>query len=130
MRTMPPSVLVVDDDPEIRRTLAFLLTEEGYRVLAAQNGATALHLLKAHPGPFVVILDYLMPQMTGLDLLLLVERDPRLAGRDRYILVSATSPGHVHELAEALARLGVPHIAKPFNVDTLLAAVHDATLCA
>jgi len=128
VRDAPPDVLVVDDDPHIRQVLHWLLVEEGYRVLDAADGLLALQLLRAGPGPFVVLLDHLMPRMTGLELLRHVERDSALAGRDRYILLSAMAQAQARELADVLRRLGVRYLAKPFDLDALLVADRDAAL--
>jgi len=121
-----PGVLVVDDDHDIRQTLHWLLDGEGYHVLEARDGAAALELLRSSAGPLVVVLDQLMPRMTGLELLLQVEADPLLAGRDRYILLSAMSPVQVRGADDTLERLDVARICKPFDVDQLLEAIGRA----
>ena len=58
------TVLVVDDDPTVRRLLAKTLEKEGYRVLSASNGVEALALAREHR-PQAITLDVLMPQMDG-----------------------------------------------------------------
>lgn len=57
------TILVVDDDPEIREVLRLLLTGEGYRVIEADSGDTALELLNSSVG--LVILDVMMPGLNG-----------------------------------------------------------------
>src|SRR5437867_1078963 len=64
------AVLIVEDDTEIREALRDLLTEHGYRVLEAANGLEALSLVERLPEPpCVVLLDLMMPVMTGWELL-------------------------------------------------------------
>src|SRR5258708_32248690 len=78
------AVLVVDDEAAIRTALALLLEDNGYTVLQARNGAEALDLLHAIDQPVVVLLDQMMPVMTGLDILEAVVReqhDHRLVNR-------------------------------------------------
>jgi CheY-like chemotaxis protein len=72
------TVLVVDDDEAIRETVRDVLSDEGYRVLVAENGAKALELLeKAHPA--VVLLDLMMPIMSGWEVLETLEQREDLA---------------------------------------------------
>src|SRR5437660_5704600 len=59
-----PSILVVDDDPDILQTLALCLSTEGYAVLMASNGKEALELLR-HEKPAIILLDLMMPVMDG-----------------------------------------------------------------
>ncbi len=56
----------MDDDPWIRESLTFLLTEAGYEPLTASDGVEALDTLLVSDGRLVVLLDLLMPRMTGL----------------------------------------------------------------
>jgi CheY-like chemotaxis protein len=68
MRTDSETVLVVDDDRAIRESLGDVLSAEGYRVLFAENGAQALEVLRASR-PTVVLLDLMMPVMSGWEVL-------------------------------------------------------------
>ena len=62
---MPREILVVDDDRDIRETLAEILLHEGYHVEMAENGARAVELIKRGPAPALVLLDLMMPVMSG-----------------------------------------------------------------
>lgn len=64
-----PTILLVDDDPMIRRLGRELLEHLGYRVEAAQNGPQALELFRRLDGVDLVILDYHLPGQTGLEVL-------------------------------------------------------------
>jgi CheY-like chemotaxis protein len=72
------SVVVVDDDADVRATVRTLLEVRGYRVLTAGNGHEALELLSEHGAPGLILLDLRMPLMTGEQLLGLLQRDPVL----------------------------------------------------
>lgn len=80
-------VLVVEDERTIRQGLQELLELEGYRVVAAEGGAQALAVL-AGERPSVVVLDLLMPDVSGADVVDEMQRDPRLQGVP-VIMVSA-----------------------------------------
>lgn len=62
------TILIVDDDPVNRQVLFNLLSTERYRVIAADSGAAALKLREEHPSIDLVITDWMMPQMSGLEL--------------------------------------------------------------
>jgi two-component system, OmpR family, response regulator CpxR len=64
-----PLVLIVDDDIDIREALAEVLADAGYRVATAANGAEAWRYLQSKPRPALILLDLLMPVMTGPELL-------------------------------------------------------------
>jgi CheY-like chemotaxis protein len=73
------TVLVVDDDPDIRETLSELLDANGYEVLEAENGQIALDVLKNTPRfPCVVLLDLSMPVLDGREFLRRRASDPIL----------------------------------------------------
>jgi CheY-like chemotaxis protein len=62
-------VLVVDDDQDIRDSLADLLADEGHQVRVASNGREALDVLRASPRPCLILLDLMMPVMDGQEFL-------------------------------------------------------------
>lgn len=62
------TILLVDDDPEVRETSAEMLEELGYRVMAAASGFEALAKLEQHPELDVMVTDVRMPGMSGLEL--------------------------------------------------------------
>lgn len=119
-------VLVVDDDQEIRETLRLVLEDDGHEVIEAESGQSALIHLRTTPHPLVVLLDMLMPGMNGAAVLREIARSPELAARHRYILTTADNTA-VQKTTESLLRtLSVVIVAKPFDVDVLLAAVAGA----
>lgn len=119
-------VLVVDDDRAIRDALRLALEEEGYAVAEAADGAIALDMLRAGNERRIVLLDYRMPRVDGGGVLTTVDSDPRLAGRDAFILITANLNTLALSVATVLSRLSVPIMAKPFDMDELLDAVAAA----
>jgi CheY-like chemotaxis protein len=112
----PPSVLIVEDDDDAREALSELLQGEGYGVAEAENGQAALRWLANHPAPCVILLDLMMPVLSGEQFLALRARDARLAA----IPVIVLSAVHDSEVA----RLGVRDcLSKPVDPRRVLAAV-------
>lgn len=112
------TVLVVDDEIDIRESLRDALKDEGYDVHLATNGQEALDLLPQLPRPCAVILDILMPVMSGADAFRTIRSTPSLA--DVPILISTSDPSRAP--ASALV------MKKPISLDRLLAVV-DALFC-
>ncbi len=104
-------ILVVDDDANALDILTRMVLHEGYECLAASSGPGALELLKAEPVD-VILLDVLMPEMTGLEVCEHLHRDERLR-RIPVILVTALDD---METRSSGMKLGVSeYITKPIN---------------
>jgi DNA-binding NtrC family response regulator len=122
MKKSPPTVLVVDDEPLIRWSLAEMLGDKGYTVTEAADGRAAVAAIEGAPAPFdVVLLDYRLPDSADLRLLECVRR---LAPTSQVIMITAhNSP----ELALGATALGAYRvISKPFEVESLAALVNQA----
>jgi len=104
-------VLIVDDQSNIRRLLSITLGRE-FQVLEAENGASALCMVKMHH-PRLVLLDVMMPGvMDGLDTLDAIKRDPTLA----HIPVAIVSArGQAADLEDASRRGAAAYFVKPFS---------------
>ena len=114
MRPGNPSILIVDDEPDITRTFAQILRTEGYDVMTAPNGPTALAILRDHPVD-VMLLDLAMPGMDGLAVLRAIRTLPM---HTAVVVISA----HIEPSGEAEAkRLGAAAVlSKPPNIGELL----------
>jgi two-component system phosphate regulon sensor histidine kinase PhoR len=110
---MDAQILVVDDDADVRDTLEMLLASQGYTVATAENGQIALDRLRGGESPRVIVLDMLMPVMTGPELLERMVTDARLAR----IPVCAIS-GDLSILSHAPP--GTLVLQKPVQIDRLL----------
>jgi CheY-like chemotaxis protein len=74
----PPTLLIVDDDPEIRMLLTDLFTREGFRVDVATDGAAAILFLEHNEPPSAIVLDLLMPGILGSSVLAYLGSKPDL----------------------------------------------------
>jgi len=120
-----PTVLVVDDDRDIREALTQVLVEGGYTAVGVANGQEALRWLRtATPAPFLILLDLAMPVMNGWQFRREQQRDPGLAAIP-VLIVSANADAA--RQAAALAAAG--HLAKPVDADQLLAWIRGLGSC-
>ena len=111
------TILIVEDDPELRALFAQILADQGYAVRTAGDGLAALEQIAAER-PTLILLDMMMPVMDGHAFRRAQMADPRWRGIP-VIVVSATS-----EFLEADATLGAKAIiGKPFDFDELLTLV-------
>jgi DNA-binding response OmpR family regulator len=106
----PTTILVADDDPDIRRLVAFTLRRRGHAVVEAATGDDALALARAHR-PDLVVLDVMMPGLSGLDVASALASDADLR-HTPVVLVSAK--GQVSEVAAGLAAGARAYVVKPF----------------
>jgi len=109
-----PTILIVDDDPHIRKMLVEVLSLEGYPTETAVNGEEALTILAAS-GPRVVLLDLLMPVLDGRGVMDALNADPTARAQHKVILVSAINN---LEGARDLSPDGM--LPKPFTVNQLI----------
>ena len=110
-------ILVVDDDPTLRRAVSRILRSEGHTVVEAGTGDDALKAAREF-SPALVVLDYAMPGMDGEGVLLAMRAEHKEATPPAVLL---TASGRQQErAAEIGAVLG---LCKPFRVEELLAAV-------
>lgn len=113
------TILIVDDEEDIRAVLQGCLEAAGFHVLTASNGMDALERIRSNP-PDLIIHDVMLPDITGLDVCALVKRDRRLR-RIPFILLTARSQPQDRLTAAALG--ADAYMNKPFNADELLAEV-------
>ncbi len=77
--TSLPSVIVVEDDPDIREAICDMLEFEGYPVVAFENGKEALERMHESPNPGLILLDLMMPVMNGVQFLRARQTDESLS---------------------------------------------------
>jgi two-component system KDP operon response regulator KdpE len=119
MSAAPHRVLVVDDEPPIRKLLRMGLTAQGYQTLEAANGKAALDLLKETPD--LIILDLGLPDTLGHDLLRTIR-----ARNEGVPIIVLSSRGDEASKVQALDLGADDYVTKPFGMDELLARMRAA----
>jgi two-component system KDP operon response regulator KdpE len=119
MSAPPIKVLVVDDEPPIRKLLRTGLSTQGYEILEAPNGKTALELLAQAPA--LIILDLGLPDIQGHDLLRTIR-----SRNDSVPIVVLSSRGDEAGKVQALDLGADDYLTKPFGMDELLARMRAA----
>jgi CheY-like chemotaxis protein len=118
---MKKRVLLAEDDSDTRFLLSLVLAEQGYDVAAARDGVEALALAE-QDAPDLIVMDQMMPRMTGSDCLTMMRTDPRL-GRVPVVMVTAAAGlvrGAEHLRFDAV-------VEKPVELDGFVRTVR--TLC-
>jgi two-component system, OmpR family, KDP operon response regulator KdpE len=119
MSAAPTRVLVVDDEPPIRKLLRMGLSTQGYEVTEAPNGRTALELLARNPD--LIILDLGLPDIQGHELLRMLR-----ARNESVPIVVLSSRGDEAGKVQALDLGADDYVTKPFGMDELLARMRAA----
>jgi CheY-like chemotaxis protein len=118
---MFPPILLVEDDFDVRQALAETLRDEGYSVHCAADGQEALEILRRErEHPALILLDLMMPRMSGADFRAVQRVDPEL-GKIPVVVLSAD--GRMEEKARNLGAAGALH--KPIDLDELLATIRS-----
>lgn len=121
----PPvtSILIVDDEPEIRSLLVDVLADKGYVVDTAVDGAAALKLV-VDTRPDLVLLDVDMPRLRGVETLVAIQA---VSPTTTVIMISGKA--ELDEARRALASGAFDYVTKPFDLAYLLETVKIAALC-
>jgi DNA-binding response OmpR family regulator len=116
---MAKKILIADDEPNIVASLEFLMRQKGYEVRTAGNGVEALAAVTEFQ-PDLVLLDVMMPHMSGYDVCQKIRADPQ-GQRIRIVMVSAK--GRETEVSKGLAVGADAYVTKPFSTRDLIAQV-------
>ncbi|HUW41735.1 MAG TPA: response regulator transcription factor [Rectinemataceae bacterium] len=116
------TVLVVEDDPDIRELLGLALGKEGWTMVAAADAEEGLTRLAA-ANPDVVVLDIMLPGMDGLDFLRKVKADPALK---RLPVIMTTAKGEDTDVVAGLELGAEDYVVKPYSPKVLVARIRAA----
>jgi two-component system KDP operon response regulator KdpE len=119
MSASPVTILVIDDEPAIRRLLRTSLGAQGYQIVEAESAAAALVEIKNHP-PDVVILDLGLPDQDGLDVVATIRQSSSVP------IVVLSSRGEEQAKVEALELGADDYVTKPFGMAELVARIRAA----
>jgi CheY-like chemotaxis protein len=124
------AVFVVEDEPVQRDLLSSFLRMQGYTVFTAANGVSALECLRTYPKPLIVLLDWFMPHMDGIQVLQAIAADAAAVQPHVFIVVTAADYDFRRRLSRDLpaipSQLSVTVLGKPFHLDDLAARVARA----
>jgi DNA-binding response OmpR family regulator len=118
---MPIEILIVDDEPSIVVPIQFLMEQQGFNVLVAENGEDALDIIYKYK-PDLILLDIMLPRIDGYEVCEIVRLDPRY--RDIKIIF-ITAKGREVEIAKGLALGADAYITKPFSNTELVSKVKE-----
>ena len=116
---MTHTVLIADDEPNIVVSLEFMLRREGHRILVAHDGTEALDLIRCEH-PQLVLLDAMMPGLTGFEVCEAVRADPGLAAT-RILMLSAKA--RPTDMARGVGAGADAYVTKPFATRDLIERV-------
>ena len=116
---MPKEILIVDDELSIVVPIQFLMQQQGYNVIVAENGHDALDMIYKY-NPDLVLLDIMLPGIDGYEVCEIVRLNPKL--RDVKIIF-LTAKGREVEIAKGLTLGADAYITKPFSNAELVAEV-------
>ena len=113
------SILIADDNDNIREALSYLLEDEGYRLWLARDGAETLTKVR-EVKPDILFLDIMMPEMNGYDVCRMIKSDPELA---KIHVVMLTAKGQAREQELGREAGADEYIVKPFSPMEILSKI-------
>jgi len=117
MQQNKPKLLIIDDDQRNVFALSLVLKTKGYAIVSATEAKTGLELLDNDPDINIVLVDMMMPEMDGYEMLAVLKKDPP-PGSKTYIAVTAQAmPG---DREKCLAAGADDYISKPVDIDVLI----------
>jgi DNA-binding response OmpR family regulator len=116
---LPPKIVIVEDEPDIRESMEYSLNREGYRVWAAADGPRGLDMIRERV-PDVILLDLMLPGMDGMELCRRVQADPALR---RACVIMVTAKGEETDVLIGLGFGADDYVTKPFRNRELVARV-------
>jgi len=118
-------ILVCEDDDGIRELLVEAIQEEGFEVQAVRNGREALVLLSREPGRYLLLMDLMMPELSGYGVLEQMNASPALLSDNIVVVVSAT--GFIRPISPGILekRMIRGTLKKPFELEDLFALLHQ-----
>ena len=121
VRAQPPTILVADDEQDIRELVAYRLSRAGYTIIEARDGQEAFDLAAGQP-PDMAVLDVMMPRLNGFDL---TERFRHTPATRRLPILLMSASVQEADISRGFAAGADGYLTKPFTPDQLLTRVRD-----
>ena len=119
MDSYKKTILVIEDEPDIRDLLEFHLKKEGYKVLTSNDGEKGLRTARRE-NPNLIILDLLLPGIKGLDVCRVLKND---VNTSKINIIMVTALGQEENIVKGLETGADDYVSKPFNMSILLARI-------
>jgi two-component system, OmpR family, alkaline phosphatase synthesis response regulator PhoP len=116
---IPPSILVVEDDQNIRELVSYNLLKEGYRVAGVSSGEEALRIVRLQP-PDLILLDLMLPGVDGMTICQSLKADPKTTNTS---IIMLTAKGEESDIIGGLNQGANDYVTKPFSPKVLMARV-------
>lgn len=126
MQGKSKSILLIEDDADLREIVSGILRSEGYFVHQAQNGEEGIQLLQGLPShltPGCILLDWMMPKMGGHDFLEALSKMPEIDLSKLKVIISTAS--NAKTILSKPNSLAVETLRKPMDLDHLLRSIHS-----
>lgn len=117
-----PRILVVDDDPDLQKLVMTLLQRAGFAPISALNATEAADTLKQRPLPDLVVLDLMLPEISGIDFLKQIRSREEFADLPVVILSALADP---KQIREGLAAGADRYLTKPYLANNLVKTVRE-----
>ena len=117
----PKKIIIVEDEPDTAEMFAEMMRLSGHHVLKSYGGTPAIALI-SHEIPDAVVLDVMMPDLSGLEVLRYIRRDPRLENIPVIVVSAKSLPSDIKNGLDAGANV---YLTKPVAFQDLNAAVRD-----
>ncbi len=115
-------IMIVDDEPDIRLVLSRILKKRGYEVEMCESAEEAIEKLRSGNTPELIIMDLMMPGMSGIEACRVIKSDPKLREIPLVILTVMAEPEAKEESREAGADA---HVDKPINTAKLFRTIES-----
>lgn len=119
---MDPTVLLVDDETDLLMTLSFKLRREGFEIRTAETGQQALERAFQAPIPSLIVLDWMLPDMNGVELCSRLRQDPRTG---RVPILMLTARGEENDRVQGLEAGADDYVVKPYSVRELVLRIRS-----
>lgn len=120
---MPANILIVDDEPNIVISLEFLMAQNGFAPFIARSGEQAIDFLEEKV-PDVVLLDVMLPNRSGFDILQYIRRTERLK---KIKVIMLTARGREQDVSKGMDLGADAYVTKPFSTRELVSKVKELT---
>ena len=119
MKNNKKTILIIEDEPDIRDLLEFHLKKEGYKVLTSGDGEKGLKAARKE-SPNLILLDLLLPGIKGLDVCRVLKND---VNTSKISIIMVTALGQEENIVKGLETGADDYVSKPFNISILLARI-------